>query len=70
MPNPQALFDEYINKEEDRKNGIQGLEKWGIISMNANDRNKKIMEKSKEKKPLGKSKLPKPTTKKILELKD
>jgi DNA polymerase elongation subunit (family B) len=72
MPNPQALFDEYIKKENDRKKGVQGLEKWGIISTGVVDKNKKILEKPKEKKSLGKSRLPKPNLKpnKLMELKD
>jgi DNA polymerase elongation subunit (family B) len=72
MPNPQALFDEYIKKENDRKKGVQGLEKWGIFSTGSMDKNKKILEKPKEKKSMGKSKLPKPVLKpiKLKELKD
>jgi DNA polymerase elongation subunit (family B) len=72
MPNPQALFDEYIKKENDRKKGVQGLEKWGIISSCVVDKNKKILEKPKEKKSLGKSRLPRPNLKplKLKELKD
>jgi hypothetical protein len=72
MPNPQALFDEYIKKENDRKKGVQGLEKWGIISSCVVDKNKKILEKPKEKKSLGKSRLPRPNLKpaKLMELKD
>jgi hypothetical protein len=66
MPNPKALFDEYINKENDRKKGVQGLEKWGFVVSSSADKNKKIMEQPKEKKSLGKSKLPRPTLKPTL----
>jgi DNA polymerase elongation subunit (family B) len=72
MPNPQALFDEYIKKEKDRKNGVQGLEKWGIISTKIVDNNQKILKNPNEKKTLGKSKLPKVELKpkKLMELKN
>jgi hypothetical protein len=69
MPNPQALFDEYIKKETDRKKGVQGLEKWGIKIESNNNKNKKILTPAKPK-TMGKSRLPKMESKKLLTLKD
>jgi DNA polymerase elongation subunit (family B) len=67
MPNPQALFDEYIRKETDRKKGVQGLEKWGIKIESNRDKNKKILT---TRPSMGKSRLPKIESKKLLQLKN